>query len=210
MELRVPHDVLTKETTELFLYTKGDYLHIIQKLKVLNRKAMPVSQKENLIDSNSSSKCNRNRIIWVIYFLYSVHIRMIFLYCKTISLLYSQIIPGNSSMLRVILKQMYMPNTYTTKDFRSQIGAFMAREVHHFYPQMSDYLNKKGLTYVAYVTGVGLGDISPDKFMILAISRMCNISISTLKPYVQCHVELIPQIKKSEYSYHWKWERIRQ
>ena len=55
-------------------YTEGDEVH----LKVLNRKGMPVSQKENLIDSNSSSKCNRNRIIWVIYFLYSVHMIMIF------------------------------------------------------------------------------------------------------------------------------------
>ena len=89
MEPRVPHDVLTKETKELFLYTEGDYLLISQKLKVLNRKAMSVSQKENLIDSNSSLKCNRNRIIWVIYFLYSVHMIMIFLCCKTIFLLYS-------------------------------------------------------------------------------------------------------------------------
>ena len=68
---------------------KGDYVHIVDKLKVQNRKPMPVSQKENLIDSNSSSKCNRNRIIWVIYFLYSVHMIMIFLCCKTIFLLYS-------------------------------------------------------------------------------------------------------------------------
>ena len=88
-ELRVPHKMLTKETKELFLYTEGDYLQINEKLKVLNRKAVPVSQKENLIDSNSSSKCNRNRIIWVIYFLYFVHMIMIFLCCKTIFLLYS-------------------------------------------------------------------------------------------------------------------------
>ena len=30
------------------------------------------------------------------------------------------------------LKQMYVPNNYTVKDFRSQISAFMAREVHYF------------------------------------------------------------------------------
>ena len=89
MEPRVPHKMLTKEMKELFLYTEGDYLHINEKLKVLNTKAVPVSEKENLIDSNSSSKCNRNRIIWVIYFLYFVHMIMIFLCCKTIFLLYS-------------------------------------------------------------------------------------------------------------------------
>ena len=55
MEPRVPHKMLTKERKELFLYTEGDYVHINEKLKVLNRKAVPVSQKENLIDSNSSS-----------------------------------------------------------------------------------------------------------------------------------------------------------
>ena len=82
MEPWLPHDVLMKETKELFLYMEGDYVHIIDKLKVWNRKPMPVSQKENLIDSNSSSKCNRNRIIWVIYFLCSVHMIMIFLCCK--------------------------------------------------------------------------------------------------------------------------------
>ena len=49
-------------------------------------------------------------------------------------------------MLRAILKQMYVPNNYTMKDFRSQIGAFMAHEVHYFYPWMSNYLNQKGLT----------------------------------------------------------------
>ena len=42
---------------------------------------------------------------------------------------------------------------------------------------MSDNLNIKGLTYEADVTGVSLGDISADKFMIMAISR---ISISIL------------------------------
>ena len=180
-EPQVPPTMLRKETKELFLYTEGDYIHVNEQLKILNRKAVPVSQKENLTDSNSSSKCNRNRIIWVIYFLYSVHI-IIFLYCKTIILLYSQIIPGNSNMLRALLKQMFLPNNYTTKDFHSQIDVFMAHEVHYFYPRISDYLNKKGLTYKAYVTGVGVGDISADKFMILAISRMWNISISTLSP----------------------------
>ena len=158
---------------------------------------MPVSQKENLTDSNSSSKCNRNRIIWVIYFLYSVHIIMIFLYCKTIILLYSQIIPGNSNMLRAILKQMFLPNNYTTKDFHSQIGVFMAHQVHYFYPRMSDYLNKKGLTYKAYVTGVSVGDISADQFMILAISRMWNISISTLSPMFNAMWNLYHESKKS-------------
>ena len=52
----VPPTVLTKETKELFLYTEGDYIHVNEQLKILNRKAVPVSQKENLIDSNSSSK----------------------------------------------------------------------------------------------------------------------------------------------------------
>ena len=88
-EPRVPPTALTKETKELILYTEGDYIHVNEQLKILNRKAVPVSQKENLIDSNSSSKCNRNRIIWVIYFLYSVHMIMIYLCCKTIFLLYS-------------------------------------------------------------------------------------------------------------------------
>ena len=88
-EPQVPPTALTKETKELFLYTEGDYIHVNEQLKILNRKAVPVSQKENLIDSNSSSKCNRNRIIWVIYFLYSVHMIMIYLCCKTIFLLYS-------------------------------------------------------------------------------------------------------------------------
>ena len=75
---------------------------------------------------------------------------------------------------------MYVPNNYTTKDFQSQIGAFMACKVHYFYPQMSNYLHEKGITYEAYVTGVSLGDISADQFMILAISRMWNISISII------------------------------
>ena len=77
---------------------------------------------------------------------------------------------------------MYVPNNYTTKDFCSQIGAFMACELHYFYPRMSDYLSKKALTYEGYITGVSLGDISADQFMILAISRMWNISISILSP----------------------------
>ena len=85
-------------------------------------------------------------------------------------------------MLRAILKQMYVPNNYTVKDFRSQISAFMAREVHYFYPRMSNYLNQKGLTYESYIIGVSLGDISADQFMLLAITRMWNISISILSP----------------------------
>ena len=75
-------------------------------------------------------------------------------------------------MLRAILKQMYVPNNYKTKDFRSQISAFMAREVHYFFPRMCNYLNQKGLTYESYIIGVTLGDISADEFMLLAISRM--------------------------------------
>ena len=75
---------------------------------------------------------------------------------------------------------MYVPNNYTTKDFSSQIGAFMACEVHYFYPQMSNYLHEKGITYEAHVTCISLGDISADQFMILAISRMWNISISII------------------------------
>ena len=47
-------------------------------------------------------------------------------------------------MLRSILKQMYVPSNYTAKDFCSQIGAFMAREVHYFFPRMSEYLSNKG------------------------------------------------------------------
>ena len=77
---------------------------------------------------------------------------------------------------------MYVPSNYTTKDFRSQIGAFMAHEVHYFFPRMSEYLSNKGLTYKAYITGVSLGDISADQYMILAISRMWNVSISILSP----------------------------
>ena len=46
MEPQVLHDALRKEIQELFLYTEGDYLHIIEKLKVLNRKTMPVNQKK--------------------------------------------------------------------------------------------------------------------------------------------------------------------
>ena len=65
-------------------------------------------------------------------------------------------------MLRAILKQMYVPNNYTTKDFRSQISAFMAREVHYFFPRMCNYLNQKGLTYESYIIGVTLGDISAE------------------------------------------------
>ena len=64
----------------------------------------------------------------------------------------------------------------------TQICAFMACEVHYFFPRMSDYLSKKGLTYEAYITGVSLGDISADQYMILAISRMWNVSISILSP----------------------------
>ena len=60
-------------------------------------------------------------------------------------------------MLRAILKQMYVPNNYTVKDFRSQISAFMACKVHYFYPRMSNYLNQKGLTYKSYIIGVSLG-----------------------------------------------------
>ena len=85
-------------------------------------------------------------------------------------------------MLHAILKQMYVPNNYTVKDFRSQISAFMACEVHYFYPWMSNYLNQKGLTYESYIIGVSLGDISADQFMLLAITRMWNISISILSP----------------------------
>ena len=85
-------------------------------------------------------------------------------------------------MLCAILKQMYVPNNYTVKDFRSQISAFMAREVHYFYPRMSNYLNQKGLTYESYIIGVSLGDISADQFMLLTITRMWNISISILSP----------------------------
>ena len=59
-------------------------------------------------------------------------------------------------MLCAILKQMYMPNNYTVKDFQSQISAFMACEVHYFYPRMSNYLNQKGLTYESYIIGVSL------------------------------------------------------
>ena len=77
---------------------------------------------------------------------------------------------------------MYVPNNYTVKDFRSQMGAFMAREVHYFYSRMSNYLNQKGLTYESYIIGVSLDDISADQFMLLAITRMWNISISILSP----------------------------
>ena len=83
-------------------------------------------------------------------------------------------------MLRAILKQMYVPNNYTTKDFRSQISAFMAREVHYYFPRMFNYLNQKGLTYESYIIGITLGDISADQFMLLAITRMWSISISIL------------------------------
>ena len=43
-EPRVPPTVLTKETKDLFLYTEGDYIHVNEQLKILNRKAVPVSQ----------------------------------------------------------------------------------------------------------------------------------------------------------------------
>ena len=42
IEPQKQHDSLRKETKELFLHTEADYLYIIDKLKVLNRKPMPV------------------------------------------------------------------------------------------------------------------------------------------------------------------------
>ena len=109
-------------------------------------------------------------------------------------------------MLRLILKQMYVPSNYTTKDFRSQIGAFMAREVHYFFPRMSEYLSNKELTYEAYITGVSLGDISADQYMILTVSRKQNVECFHLNiiPRIQCHLEPISQIQKSECCDHWK------
>ena len=67
-EPQVPPTMLRKEMKELFLYTEGDYIHVNEQLKILNRKA-----EENSIDSNSSSKCKRNRIIGYIFFVFRTY-----------------------------------------------------------------------------------------------------------------------------------------
>ena len=45
LQPRKPDESLNTETQDLFLYKESDYIHVVDQLKILNRKLIPVSQK---------------------------------------------------------------------------------------------------------------------------------------------------------------------
>ena len=70
---------------------------------------------------------------------------------------------------------------------RTQVAAYMAANVYFFFPRMEKYLQygerpDEKLTYEAYLMGVHSGEIWADIYMLMAISRMWNISISIISP----------------------------
>ena len=58
----------------------------------------------------------------------------------------------------------------------------MAKHVDYFFPKMERFLGKNNISFEQYVDAVFHGDVSYDIYILMAISRMWNISISIVSP----------------------------
>ena len=81
-----------------------------------------------------------------------------------------------------MLKQVKIPDGFNASHLHSQIAAYMAKHVSFFQPWMADYLKQHKLTFEGYILGIAQATICCDIYMVGALSRMWNVSITIISP----------------------------
>ena len=86
--------------------------------------------------------------------------------------------------LRAVLVQLRKPGDegFTETTFRHIIARELASKYIKFKANIKNYLGLLNMSYKTYVKAVYSGDIWCDKFMLLAIALMFNISITIVSP----------------------------
>ena len=90
--------------------------------------------------------------------------------------------PGRNSLLNSILQQIYAPTAYQAEIFRMQIAVHLVKYADEFMGVLDKFLEQKKLGFVDYVFAVARGEVWADEYIIAAITRMWNISISIISP----------------------------
>ena len=85
--------------------------------------------------------------------------------------------------LTAICTQLHMPAEATPEIFRHQLADHMVQDTQFYEPKMRVYVQRKNLSFNAYIMGIYTGTIWIDEFMIGAVGRMFNIRISIISPF---------------------------
>ena len=88
----------------------------------------------------------------------------------------------HNSAIRAVLIQLKYPKPVKSHVVRHQIAAHMVEDYEFYYPKMEAYLEHHNLSYSAYIMHLYRGDIWADEFMLGALSRMFDITISVISP----------------------------
>ena len=89
---------------------------------------------------------------------------------------------GNNSFFESVLQQIATPPGYACGHLRNQVVVFMAENTLEFAKKLQRYLKQNHITYQSYLQGISDGVIRVDRFIVSAISKMWNISISVVSP----------------------------
>ena len=89
---------------------------------------------------------------------------------------------GCNGPLKAVLVQLNIPQGYKTNMFRHWIVSYMAENVSYFHPRMRSYLKRHNMYYNSYLWQVFNGSIWTDRYMLGAITRMLNVTISIVTP----------------------------
>ena len=88
----------------------------------------------------------------------------------------------HNSAIRAVLIQLKYPKPVKSHVVRHQIAAHMVEDYEFYYLKMEAYLDHHKLSYSAYIMHLYRGDIWADEFMLGALSRMFDITISVISP----------------------------
>ena len=89
---------------------------------------------------------------------------------------------GCNGPLKAVLVQLNIPQGYKTNMFRHWIVSYMAENVSYFHLRMRSYLKRHNMNYNSYLWQVFNGSIWIDRYMLGAITRMLNVTISIVTP----------------------------
>ena len=89
---------------------------------------------------------------------------------------------GCNGPLKAVLVQLNILQGYKTNMFRHWIVSYMAENVSYFHPRMRSYLKRHNMNYNSYLWQVFNGSIWIDRYMLGAITRMLNVTISIVTP----------------------------
>ena len=88
-----------------------------------------------------------------------------------------------NNAIRAICIQLHVPKEVTLEILRHQVAEYMVQEALFFEPKMRVYLQRKKISFNAYIIRVYNGNIWIDEFMLGAVGWMFNIRVSIISPH---------------------------